>query len=239
MAPAITRTAELGDVEGILRLQAVSYPVLVEFSQWRREHLESHLRTFPEGQFVAVDDGRIVGYSACLIVSSKRAFRPHSFREITGQGTFNTHEPTGDVLYGAEIMVDPEFRRRGIGNKFYEMRFELVRRLRLRFFAAGGRIPGYHDWQAKLSAKEYVDRVIRGRISDRVLSTQLRAGLKVRAVLPGYMRDPKSCDFATLLVWKNPEVERRSRTRRSQANRPARPRARRAATSARPRLTSR
>lgn len=34
----------------------------------------------------------------------------HTYREITGNYTFNTHTPDGDVLYGIDVFIRPKFR---------------------------------------------------------------------------------------------------------------------------------
>lgn len=163
---------------------------------------------------VAQEGGRIVGFSACFLTDSKVALEPHTFREITGLGTFQTHRPGGDTLYGAEIMVHPEHRRHGIAKLFYRARFELARRLGVRYFVAGGRIPGYGDHKGRMSAEQYVAKVVSGELADRVLSAQLASGLKVRRILPNYLNDPKSLNYATLLVWENPEGAPRATAQR-------------------------
>ncbi len=215
MAPCHAGLAEIRirrlaaeDFDEVLALQALAYPVLSTVAVWRREHLESHLRNFPEGQFVAEVDGRVVGHSASFLVRSRRALARHTFREITARGTFDSHDPEGDLLYGAEIVVLPDYRRRGIAKKFYEARFDLARRLRLHWFAAGGRLPGYAEVAGKWTPEQYVRRVARGDISDRVLSPQLRSGLRVVDVLPNYLDDPSSLNFASLLIWENPDFQK-------------------------------
>lgn len=206
MPPIEIRTARSEDIPAILQLEVACYPTLSKFAQWQAKHLESHQRVFPEGQFVAVDEGRVVGLCATFITRSDLALQPHTFREITGSGMFATHAPDGDTLYGAEIMVHPDARRQGVARRFYEIRFALVRRLGLRYFAAGGRIPGYLDVQGEVSPEQYVVDVVAGRREDRVLSAQLGSGLRVAGLLPGYLNDPRSGGFATLLVWDNPDL---------------------------------
>lgn len=215
MRPQI-RQARGRDLTDLLHLQTACYPFLSTVSQWRREHLESHLRNFPDGQFVADDHGRIVAHCATFRTTSERALRPHSFRDITERGTFNGHVEDGDVLYGAEIMVHPDYRRRGIGRELYQARFDLMRRLGIRLFVAGGRMPGYGDHAERLSPEAYVEDVLSGRVEDRVLSAQTKSGLQVRGVLRDYLNDPKSRNNATLLVWENPDLLAKSRV-------PARP----------------
>lgn len=201
--PARIRTATAADVPAILELQHHCYPLLATTMLWKPHHLEGHLRNFPEGQFVADRDGPIVGHCATFRTTAKRALRPHTFRDITARGTFDEHVPDGDVLYGGEIMVHPAQRRLGIARRFYEARFALMRHLGIRRFVAGGRIPGYENHADRMTPQEYVAAVVAGDIEDRVLTPQLRSGLRVVDVLPGYLADPRSHDHATLLVWQD------------------------------------
>lgn len=202
------RQARPRDAAAILELQHVCYPLLSTVAAWRREHLDRHQHNFPQGQFVAVDGPRIVGHCATFITRSEVALRPHTFREITHRGTFDGHDPNGDTLYGAEIMVHPEYRRQGTAKRFYETRFELVRSLGLHYFVAGGRLPGFDDHRAQLSIEAYVEAVLAGTLKDRVLSPQLRSGLRYRGLLPDYLNDPRSRNYASLLVWENPDWQR-------------------------------
>lgn len=207
MAIAKIRVARLEDVPGIRRLEAKSYPTLSTVNRWGEGHLVSHQKNFPDGQFVADLEGVVVGHCATFITRSELALKPHTFREITGHGTFNTHDASGDALYGAEIMVDPDLRRRGIGRRFYRHRFDLVRAKDLHYFLAGGRLPGYARASKRLTIEEYTKEVVEGKKRDRVLTTQLSAGLTFRGVLPNYLTDPHSLNYAALLVWENPDYQ--------------------------------
>ena len=214
------RVAAQADIPALLDLQFVCYPVLSTIAVWREEHLQAHQRNFPEGQFVAVDGRKIVGLCSTFRVASRIALRPHSFREITGHGTFDTHDPRGNALYGAEIMVHPDYRRLGIASRFYQARFDLARRLRLRYFVAAGRLPGYRHHAEKLTVKQYVRAVANGTLSDRVLSAQIKNGLHVVDVIPTYLNDPKSHGYASLLMWENPDFSRRKLVRRRAGDTP-------------------
>ena len=50
-----------------------------------------------------------------------------------------------------------------------------------------------------------MDRVIAGELRDATLSVQLRNGFEVRGLLRDYLEDSASDNWATLLVWENPE----------------------------------
>lgn len=210
------REASIDDIEGILSLQTASYPTLAQFSAWRAHHLAQHQARFAPGQLVAVEAGRVVGFSASFIARSHQVRRPHTFREVTAMGTFEAHDPDGDTLYGAEMMVHPDMRERGIGRQLYNARFELARRLGLRYFVAGGRLPGYAAVAREVTIEDYVQSVVEGRRIDRVLTPQLRNGLRVEGILPGYLQDPNSLNYAALLVWENTDVPPRPAAHRAQ-----------------------
>src|SRR5207237_1331340 len=72
--------------------------------------------------------------------------------------------------------------------------------------AAGGRLWDYHDVAEELTPQEYVEQVVSGERRDRVLTPQLRAGFRFAGILPGYLEDWRSHDFASHLVWRNHAV---------------------------------
>lgn len=199
--------ARLDHAPAVVQVQFDCYPRLAQVNAWREDQVRAQIRNFPGGQFAAEVDGTVVGYCANLIVRERDALRAHTYNGITSDGTFERHDSEGDTLYGAEIMVHPSQRRKGIGSGFYRARFDLVRERRLRRFVSGGRFPGYADHRSRLSPEQYVEAVLAGRLEDRTLSMQLRAGLRVSGVLRNYLRDPSSADCATLLVWDNPDLQ--------------------------------
>jgi ribosomal protein S18 acetylase RimI-like enzyme len=177
---------------------------------WTVEQLASHLRVFPEGQFVVeeIAGGRILGMASSLIVRWDDYDFHADWREWTDHGFFTNHDPeVGRTLYGAEVMVDPEVQRRGIGKRLYHARRELVSRLGLRRIRAGARLRGYHRHAERLSPEAYVERVVRGELKDPTLSFQLREGFDIIAVVHGYLRnDPESLGYAAVIEWLNPAV---------------------------------
>jgi hypothetical protein len=64
----IIRNTQYDDIPRIVNLQKESFPYLARYGNiWHPEELESHLRLFPQGQFVAVEpDGTIVGSASTL-----------------------------------------------------------------------------------------------------------------------------------------------------------------------------
>jgi predicted amidohydrolase/GNAT superfamily N-acetyltransferase len=197
------RLMTLDDVLGVIELQVRAFPGL---PPWRFDQLAHHLEVFPEGQLVVANSaGRILGSASSLLIDWDDYAESANWSSITGDGSFDTHNPLGKTLYGADMGVEPEARQQGIGSLLYEARKELIRERGLKRLLTGGRIAGYAQVAGQMTAKEYVAQVVDGKRRDPALSFQLENGLVVLDVVPGYMHDLESCGFATVLEWLNPE----------------------------------
>jgi predicted amidohydrolase/GNAT superfamily N-acetyltransferase len=175
-----------------------------EGAYWKEHHIQSLLEKFPEGQICISVNGKIVGSALSIIVDYDKFGDDHTYREITGNFTFETHDPDGDILYGIEVFIHPEYRGLRLGRRLYEARKELCEQLNLRSILAGGRIPNYSKYAEKLKPREYIEKVRMKQIHDQVLSFQLANDFHVRKVLKGYMPgDEGSLEYATLLEWNN------------------------------------
>lgn len=191
------------DYPEVINLQTRAFP---DMSHWTLEELTHHLNTFPEGQVVAVDQaGKIVGSASSLIIDWDDYSESAKWSNITGHGTFSTHNPRGKTLYGADMAVDPAFHRQGIGTLLYDARKKLVKDLGLKRMLTGGRIPGYTKVSDSMSAKQYVIEVIQRKRSDPTLSFQLKNRFVVLDIVSEYLTDEDSRGLATLLEWLNPE----------------------------------
>lgn len=166
------------------------------------------LAAFPEGQLVVELGNTVVGYATSLIVQlADDDAGQYDYEQITGGGTFSTHDPAGDTLYGADIGVHPDHRGQGLAGLLYLHRKRLMTRLNLRRMLAYGRIPGYAADLGKLTARQYVDAVVRGELRDPALTAHLKAGYRVLAVRLDYMPDPASLNYSTLLEMPNPQYD--------------------------------
>lgn len=201
------RVAERSDVPRLVAMNHAAYPeLLADGIVFDGAQLAAHQAVFPSGQLVLEDDGIVVGALATLIVPSSMALAPHDWISATGHGTFAAHDASGDTLYLADVYSDPTHRGRGVGTALYMALFDLCRKKRLAWIAAGGRLWDYHDVAEQITPEQYVGEVVRGERRDRVLTPQLRAGFDVAGVLAGYLDDWRSHDFASHLVWRNHAV---------------------------------
>ncbi|HJP99251.1 MAG TPA: bifunctional GNAT family N-acetyltransferase/carbon-nitrogen hydrolase family protein [Rhodanobacteraceae bacterium] len=170
------------------------------------EMLAGQLAHFPQGQFVAVYDDRVIGYCATFRTSGALALEPHTWTEITGGGFASRHDPDGDWLYGMDMGVDPDCRGMRIGRRLYGARKRLCQRLRLCGIVFGGRLPGLAKNAKKFpTLEDYLTAVVEGRQRDPTLSFQLRNGFEVIGLLPDYLPyDRDSLGYGAHLVWRNP-----------------------------------
>jgi ribosomal protein S18 acetylase RimI-like enzyme len=212
----VIRNITQQDIHQIINLQKKSFEDMAEYGMiWPSFYLKSHIDIFPEGQFCAeivyTNDGRnkmkqkkmIVGSASSLIVTLEPPYAEHTWYDITGHGMFLTHDTHGDSLYGADISTHPQYQRQGIASMLYDARKDLAKKLNLRRIIAGGRLYYYYKYADKISPLEYVNKSIGGEIKDPVLSFQLKNGFRFIKILPNYLYDKKSLNYAAFIELLN------------------------------------
>ncbi|MEZ4806146.1 MAG: bifunctional GNAT family N-acetyltransferase/carbon-nitrogen hydrolase family protein [Flavobacteriales bacterium] len=194
---------ELGTFEDFASAMRAAYPEWTG-DLWRKSTIEQLMSLFPEGQLGVFVRGKLVGCALSIIVDIDKIGLEHDYLKVTGNYTFKTHDPDGNVLYGIEVFVHPEFRGMRLGRRLYEARKELCEQLNLRSVMFGGRIPNYHAYADSMSPKDYIRKVREKEIHDPVLSFQLSNDFHVVKLLKGYMpHDTGSLEYATLMEWDN------------------------------------
>ncbi|PWG06296.1 bifunctional GNAT family N-acetyltransferase/carbon-nitrogen hydrolase family protein [Polaribacter aquimarinus] len=176
----------------------------MQSTYWEEPQIQSLINKFPDGQVVIKINGQLAGCALSLRVNYDQFDDHHTYKEITGNYTFSTHSNSGDVLYGIDVFIKPEYRGLRLGRRLYDYRKELCEKLNLRGIAFGGRIPNYHKYSAQISPKEYIEKVKRKEIQDPVLNFQISNDFHPSKVMKGYIEgDSDSNDFAVLLEWDN------------------------------------
>ena len=171
---------------------------------WTPEQIDKLIRIFPEGQIVTVVDDKIVGCALSIIVNYNDVKNDHTYAQVTGNETFDTHTRKGNILYGIEVFIHPDYRGLRLARRMYEYRKELCEKLNLKAIMFGGRLPNYHKYADRMRPKEYIDKVRQREIFDPVLLFQLSNDFHVRKVMRNYLpNDEESKHFACLLQWDN------------------------------------
>lgn len=182
------------------QLQRVCFPTLRDDERFKAAHYLKHLELFPDGQFVALDGDRVVGATTTLRLRFDFDHIGHTFADIIRGGWLTSHQPDGDWLYGADVGVDPAYRGRGLATALYAARQEVVWRLGLKGQVTAGLISGYGAVKDRMTAEQYYEAVLAGRIKDPTLSMQLRIGFEPRALVANYLNDPISDNYSALIV---------------------------------------
>lgn len=195
------RRLRLEDYDAVAAIQLKCFP---NMKPWSREQFNSLLSHFKEGQIGVELNGKLVASSSSLILNFDNYDESQSWSELTANGMITNHDPNGETLYGIEIMVDPEYRGMKLSRRLYEARQKLTKDRNLKRIAIGGRIPNFHKYSGKMTAEQYVEKVMDRKIYDPVLTAQIANGFVLKRLLPDYFpNDKESCGYATFLEWYN------------------------------------
>ncbi|KLT69433.1 carbon-nitrogen hydrolase family protein [Flavobacterium sp. ABG] len=197
------RNLEFDDYKQLKNSMVESYPEMAN-SYWRSADIKKLLSIFPEGQLVILADGVVVGSALSLIVDETLVDKRHNYNQIHGNYTFSTHNPNGEILYGIDVFIHPQYRGLRLGRRLYDARKELCEQLNLKAIVFAGRIPNYAQHARKLTPKNYIDKVKHKELHDPVLSFQLSNDFHVLRIIKNYLEgDEESKEFAVLLEWNN------------------------------------
>lgn len=198
----VVRTLNPSDIDDAVALQAACFPPpFPPELLWTGDHLSRHIEVFPEGQLVALREGRVVGSATNLIISECNFQGHRNWEDTVGGHYLNSHDPAGSTLFGVDISVHPDFRRHGVGRALYAARFDLVRHLGLTRYATACRMPNFAA-SGLDSVEQFAHEVVGGTRSDRTLTPLLRMGLTFVGVVHNHMEDEESGNAAALLVWE-------------------------------------
>ena len=186
-------------------LELAAFPHAHPEDLLNQEDIVVYSRVFPEGFFIVLDDDRVVGQGAGIFLDFDFDHPQHTIAGITGPHQCENHNPTGLWYYGTDMVVDPEYRRRGIGKRLYEVRKDLVRRNNKRGIIAGGHMAGYRDHKDEMDTTTYLSKVSAGELYDPTLSFQMENGFRLVTVLHDYIRDDMTNGDSALIVWDNPD----------------------------------
>ncbi|MEW9668571.1 GNAT family N-acetyltransferase [Ammoniphilus sp. 3BR4] len=203
--PAVIRNYEEKDFAGLIRIQQESFPPPFPSELWwNTEQLRNHVTLFPQGALCMEVDGEIAGSMTGLLVDFDPDYPDHAWEEITDNGYIRNHRPDGDTLYVVDISVRPSFRKLGLGKWLMFSMYDVVIHNGLERLLGGGRMPGYYKKAGEMTAEQYLDAVVKGDLKDPVITFLLRCGRTPVKVVTNYLEDEESCNFGTLMEWKNP-----------------------------------
>ena len=191
--------------EALQHIEHTAFPTADTEDLYWADELRALALEFPEGGVVVLDGDTPVAMGLGVRVHFDFSHTQHSIRDLVGVDGGTGHASDGPWYYGTSIAVLPDYRRRGIGKRLYDMRKQICRDLNLAGIVAGGVIPGYADHKDTMSAADYVARVAAGEMYDATLTMQIANGFEARGVIADYITDPAVDSWASLIVWENPD----------------------------------
>lgn len=193
----------LEDYQELKKLMISSYDT-IDDPYWEKYQIKRLIDKFPEGQVVIKVNNVIAGCVLSIIIDEEHFEEHHTYKQVTGNYTFNTHNPKGTILYGIDIFIKPEFRGMRLGRRLYDYRKELCEKLNLKSIIFGGRMPNYYEHQGKMNPRKYLEKVRNRELFDPVLNFQMANDFHPIRVLRGYLEgDNASNEYAVLMEWDN------------------------------------
>ncbi|MBT6843211.1 MAG: GNAT family N-acetyltransferase [Candidatus Melainabacteria bacterium] len=202
----IIRNSVETDIDDLIRICKLVYPGMQAYTS---AMLLAQINNFSKGQFLAEYEGRVIGFCSTFIIDEKEILKKHSWKEITGNGYASRHNPKGDMLYGMEVCVDPEFRGQRIGQRLYSERKKLCEKLKLKGIVFGARMADLSKKIKKFkTAENYLQAVIEKKTRDSTISFQTRNGFEILGIIDNYLpRDKDSHGYAVHMIWHNPKYQ--------------------------------
>ncbi|MGP7818621.1 GNAT family N-acetyltransferase [Niallia sp. 01092] len=203
--PAVIRNYKEKDFPALILIQKESFPPPFPSELWwNTEQLENHVTLFPEGALCIEINGEIAGSMTSLLVDFDPTHPEHTWEEITDNGYIRNHNPNGKTLYVVDIGVRPSYRKLGLGKELMSSMYDVVIHKKLERLLGGGRMPGYYKKAKEMTPDQYLEAVVKGELRDPVITFLLRCGRTPIQVVANYIEDKESCNYATLMEWKNP-----------------------------------
>jgi predicted amidohydrolase/GNAT superfamily N-acetyltransferase len=194
---------KLSDYKELKEAMISSYRSMPD-AYWKESQIETLITKFTEGQVALKVNGHLAGCALSIIIHEDKLEGEHTYVDITENFTFDSHTNKGDLLYGIDVFIKPEFRGLRLGRRLYDYRKELCEKLNLKGIVFGGRIPNYHRYSEQFTPKEYLEQVKLKKIYDPVLNFQLANDFHPARILTNYLEgDKASKDFAVMLEWNN------------------------------------
>jgi GNAT superfamily N-acetyltransferase len=196
------REARLEDFAALRALQRQSAPHLPPLTL---RHLEARRHVFARGQLIAVADGQLVGAASSLIVRWADGGAVPTWKGLTGEGSFITHDGQADTLYAAELFVDEARRGSSVARTLLQALRRSCRRLNLRRVVTTERLTGYADEDPSTTPARHAMKIVWGDIDDAAMRLRMSMGFQFCGVLQGFLpEDRASLGNAALLAWLNP-----------------------------------
>ncbi|MFN3555745.1 MAG: GNAT family N-acetyltransferase [Bacteroidales bacterium] len=178
---------------------------------WEKPAIRRLIRLFQEGQVVIKSNGKIVACALSFIVDYDKYSDNHTVKKITNDYSFDSHNEEGDMLYGLDVFVVPDYRGMRIGQRLYDYRKELCETYNLKGIVVGGRLENYRHHAEEYTPKQYIEQVKRKELDDFILNFHISNDFYPSRILRAYLEGQEhKNEYAVLLKWDNIYYEKPS-----------------------------
>jgi len=178
-----------------------------------RKKFAARLRRFPEGVFVAVHEGQVVGVTtSCLLrYEPEQVGGFTSWDAVTNEGWLVDREQvvSPNAVYVVSTGIMKAYRGRRIFPGLVGAQVELSRRLGLRYCVTGAILDGYAAYckaHGETDARGYALKMENGTYIDPLLRRLHRLGFVVpdeRSVVPEYFASEDAHDWSAVMAVDN------------------------------------
>ena len=179
-------------------LQRLVFPTLSKEELMTEKHYKRHLEIFPEGQLIILEGEKVIASSTAMRQNYLKGH--HTFLDISDNLWMGTHDPQGEWLYGLDISVHPDYRRKGLARAMYNLRQEIALKLGCKGQLTAGMPIGFDLLKNKMTIEEYCEALMIGELIDPTVFAQMKCGFILVEPLYNYLTDPRSGNASILMV---------------------------------------
>lgn len=167
------------------------------------EMYKSRINIFPEGVICAEQNNKLVGVVVFERISENNNFK--TWYDYTDNGFItNSHNHTGNYLFGINLAVDTDYRNQGVGGNLMKQVYRYAIKNNLKKVLLGSRAPDYYKYSHNMSIDEYVyAKDEKGRVLDPELRLYLGKGLKIEKIVADYFYDTYSENYGIIVSLDN------------------------------------
>jgi len=194
------RTATQADTQQMEEVQRICFPTLASHELLTKEHFAQHIRIFPEGQLVIVDQHKIIASSSSFRTQFTNL--DHSFMEATDNlWITKVHHPDGNWLYKFDMGILPAYRGLKLSKVLYHTHQAWVKSNGMKGQITVGMPSGYHRYKDHYSIAEYCEKLKNNELTDPTITPQRNAGFQWVRPIFNYLEDPNAGNCGILMVW--------------------------------------
>jgi len=171
---------------------------------WTKEMLMNQFQLCPHLLYCAFENGEIVATASGIFTTEEDLRKHQSWLEKTGDGYYTTHNPDGNVGFGADLSVLREAVKKTSAKIMLALLLLTILGEGLKSLFLGSRIPRYHKYK-HIKVEDYVfGKRKSGKPLDPELYFYQKLGFEIVEIIPEYMEDPESMNYGVLIRWNNP-----------------------------------